>query len=210
MSQFLAPIHAWLFNKISILENIEKDIANSLETKELKDKHEALLKEFGGFIPDEPLENLIDQSNIHGWLQERITVAERRQASLVNELMEVSSDAVEGISNIYETAGYTNALSHGLKVDEPSEIYKLLGDALLEGMPCDRVNRVAEQNQEKISWLTVTCVHKLNWEQAGVAIENYYSFREAFTRGFVRGLNEEMTYTYTLTDQQQQFHQITK
>lgn len=29
MSRFLAPIHGWLFNKIKVAENLEKDLINS-------------------------------------------------------------------------------------------------------------------------------------------------------------------------------------
>lgn len=207
MSQFLAPIHTWLFNKIVLLEEIEKQIVDSVDNEDLKAKHTELQNEIGEFIPKKPIEELIDLSNIHGWLQERITIAELRQARFVNALMESSSMSVEGISNIYEKAGINAATSLDVTIEDPSEVFKLLGNVLLEGMPCDRVNKVVTQEENTITWLTTTCVHKKNWEQAGVAIENYYKFREAFTSGFVKTLNSKMSYTYTLASEQS--HTIT-
>lgn len=202
MSQFLAPIHTWLFNKIIILENIEKQIVNSVDNNEYREIHNSLQASIGNFIPEKPIEELIDQSNIHGWLQGRITIAEVRQASFIQKLMESSSMTVEGISNIYEQVGEETAVDMNKKTDDPNEAYKLLGDVLLEGMPCDRVNKILDQEEKSITWETATCVHKNNWEQAGVPVENYYRFREAFTRGFIRGLSSKLTYTYTLNDQQ--------
>lgn len=207
MSQFLAPIHTWLFNKIIILEDIEKSIVANADNEDLKASHDRLQEKYGKYIPEKPMEELIDVSNIHGWLQERITIAETRQAAFINILMKSSSMTIEGISNIYEEAGRKAAASYNRKVEDPGEVFKLLGDVLLEGMPCDRVNKVIDQKADEIAWLTTTCVHKNNWELAGVSVDNYYKFREAFTRGFVTTLNPGMKYSYTLTNQQE--HKIT-
>ena len=207
MSKFLAPIHSWLFNKILIMENIEKDIVKVLENNELKAFHNELVQNYGDFIPDESLESLIDQSNIHGWLQQRITISEQRQAELISKMMKADANAVEKISAIYESAGRKAAKNYGISLDNPGEVFKLLGDVLLEGMPCDRVNNVIGQQENQITWITSNCVHKSNWEMAGVDVENYYKFRESFSRGFVQEINPKMKYTYTLTDQQ--LHKIT-
>lgn len=202
MSQFLAPIHTWLFNKIIIMESIEKKIVEDVDNIDLKAVHKNLQDSIGEYIPDRPMEELIDESNIHGWLQARITIAEVRQASFIKKLMESSSMTVEGIGNIYEQVGEETAKGFNEKVTNPSEAFKLLGDVLLEGMPCDRVNKVIEEQENEMTWITATCVHKNNWEQAGVPVENFYSFREAFTRGFVKALNPSMSYSYELKDQQ--------
>ena len=207
MSQFLAPIHTWLFNKILILEDIEKEIAKSIETNNMQKKYKPILEKYGDYIPNQPLETLINQSNIHGWLQERITVAEKRQAALVNMLSESSENALEGIRNIYEKKGRECARKLNAVASEPAMMYKLLGDVLLEGMPCDRVNRLLEQETNKVTWETAVCVHKANWEQEGVSVEHFYHFREAFTKGFVEKTNEKMQYTYRFNTKQ--LHEIT-
>lgn len=196
MSRFLAPVHTWLFNKILILENIEKDIVSGLDSDDQKEAYKTLQEKYGDFIPNEPLEGLIDQSNIHGWLQSRINMAESRQAALVSELMSSSSNAVEGIANIYHAAGTKVGGQLESRLDSAVEIFNALGNVLLEGMPCDRVNFPVEQSEERMVWKTTQCVHKNNWEKNGVDVAYYYTFREAFTKGFVEAVGNGFEYTY--------------
>jgi len=208
MSQFLAPIHTWLFNKILVLENIERDLVNSVEENGLKEYHQKLQIEFGDYIPNQPLEEIIDETNIHGWLQGRITMAETRQAAFINKLMSVSKNAVEGINNIYYQAGQKTASELGVTIDQPAEIFQALNNVLLEGMPCDRVNSVTNQSEESITWKTQTCVHKNNWESNGVDVEYFYGFRAAFTKGFTETVGNGLAYTYT--NEGEQVHTISK
>ena len=197
MSQFLAPIHTWLFNKIVILEGIEKDLTNQFSTKEQIEVHSSLLDRFGDFIPNEPLENLIDESNIHGWLQERITIAETRQAAFVQSLLEENQDNLQKIEAIYKEEGKKAAKKKQMRTDTPSEVFQGLNNVLLEGMPCDRVNSVISQDDNAIVWKTTHCVHKGNWENNGVDVQYFYGFRAAFTQGFVEASSEQLSYTYT-------------
>ena len=208
MSQFLAPIHNWLFDKIKLMESIEKDLVTFFSDETYQTKHRDLIKKYGDFIPEASLEQLIDQSNIHGWLQERITVGERRQAEFIRTLMEDNDQVAEQIALIYQEAGKKAQRAMDLHADEPQEAFRLLGDVLLEGMPCDRVNTVMEQTTSQITWLTTSCVHRDNWESAGVDVTNYYHFRESFTRGFVEALNPDFSYKYQ--NEEQQLHQIIK
>lgn len=197
MSQFLAPIHTWLFNKIVILENIEKNIVASVEDNSVKEAHNELSSKFGTFIPNQPLETMIDESNIHGWLQDKITVAETRQAAFVNKLMEVSENAVEGVTNVYFQTGVDTAKAMEASIDSPADLFQALNNVLLEGMPCDRVNSVIEQTDDMITWKTSTCVHKNNWESQGVNIDYFYGFRAAFTKGFIETLSSKFAYDYS-------------
>lgn len=203
MSKFLAPIHTWLFNKIKVTEAVEKEILNRFSNEEVKMAYADIQRNLGAFLPDEPLENMIDQTNIHGWLQNRITLAEQRQAALVNLIPET---ALADLEKVYYEMGLKMALINGETTQSPSEVFKQLGDVLLEGMPCDRVNQVIEQTENSISWVTSVCVHKQNWERSGVPVEKFYQFRAAFTEGFVKGINEKMNYVYT--NDTQQFHKI--
>jgi len=208
MSKFLAPIHGWLFNKILILETIEKELVIELESKPLIEKHNFLLEEYGQYIPDQPLAEIIDQSNIHGWLQKRITIAETRQAAFVNELVLDNRSAIEAIMNVYRKVGIPVAKEANLQLDDPTEIFNALNNVLLEGMPCDRVNVVIEQNNQKINWKTQNCVHKTNWETGGTDVGYFYKFREAFTGGFVQTVNDDFNYNYTF--EEEQLHEITR
>lgn len=208
MSQFLAPIHTWLFKKILVLETIEKDIVNSFDNEVYAEKHAALLEEFGPLIPDQALESMIDESNIHGWLQAKITMAESRQAALVKILIEANEGSVEAITNIYRQAGIKEAKALGGLINNPAEVFQALNNVLLEGMPCDRVNKVVEEGEDKFVWITTTCVHKNNWENNGVDVAYFYRFRAAFSQGFVRTISNQLSYTYT--NDTQQVHTLMK
>ena len=85
MSAFLGPIHFWLYNKIGNQEKLTKEIAD--------------LAVQNGWIEDEacfiktlpPLETVIDEGNIHGWLQAQISDAETRYASLVKSSSQLNN-----------------------------------------------------------------------------------------------------------------------
>jgi len=78
MSKFLAPVHSWLFNKIKLYENLEKDIINNFKVDSnmnINNILDLLDSNFEKPLGDAPLEEIIDVSNIHGWLQNRIKIA---------------------------------------------------------------------------------------------------------------------------------------
>ena len=67
MSAFLAPIHTWLFNKIKLAQDLEKDIVN-LHIDKFKESAIKIQKEandiYGQYIEEKPLEDLIDVNKI--------------------------------------------------------------------------------------------------------------------------------------------------
>ena len=99
MSLFLGKIHYWLFNKIKWFEGIEDELLRLDSTFNV----EELDKICGERTPDKPLEDIIDTSNIHGWLQERIIIAEGRNAYITKYL--VNKGYLSSIEKIYETQG---------------------------------------------------------------------------------------------------------
>ncbi len=206
MSQFLAPIHTWLFNKIVILEGIEKNIEKQFQEDGITSYHQEIKKAIGDYLPEVSLEEQIDPSNIHGWLQDKIIKAETRQAAFINKIMSKDDTAVDRIKSIYYEAGVEAAGKLEVKIENPSEIFKQLNDVLLEGMPCDRVNSVLEQAPEKCVWETVHCVHKNNWESNGVDVSFYYGFRAALIEGYVNTISEGCTYSWEI--QPRQIHTI--
>ncbi|MBN2220873.1 MAG: hypothetical protein JW708_01620 [Vallitaleaceae bacterium] len=207
MSQFLAPIHSWLFKKICILEQVEKRIEEVYGNTSVS---QAVKEAFGDYLPEAPLEELIDVNNIHGWLQQRINVAERRQASLVHHFMKEDDKAIDKIVACYYEEGVFlgKAYQEAEMMDSLNamEIYTELNNILLEGMPCDRVNSLVENDEKQVVWKTVHCVHQQNWEENGVDVRNYYDFREALTKGFVEAIAK--SYQYTYQNQEHQIHTI--
>ncbi|NDL68423.1 hypothetical protein [Anaerotalea alkaliphila] len=207
MSLFLAPIHTWLFNKILLLEKIEKEIAGRFQDPDIAATREGLHRTLGGYIPDQPLETMIDTGNIHGWLQSKITLAETRQAALVKQILGKHREAEKEISAIYKEAGRKSGQERG-SLEDATEIFQALSDYLLEGMPCDRVNAVVFKSEEEIEWKTANCVHRQNWEGSGVDVAFYYGFRAAFIDGFVEGASRNFSYTYS--NEGAQVHRIQK
>ena len=71
MSLFLGKIHYWLFNKVLWFEGLEEEIINLAQEEGLD--VEALSAEinakYGQKTENKNLEEIIDTSNIHGWLQ---------------------------------------------------------------------------------------------------------------------------------------------
>lgn len=79
MSAFLGPIHFWLYNKIGKQEELTKAIASMAAGN-------GWISDRTAYIRDLPaLEDVIDESNIHGWLQDQIHDAETRYADLISD-----------------------------------------------------------------------------------------------------------------------------
>ena len=76
MSAFLAPIHTWLFNKILLAEELEKSL-NEAYIDKYKDIAKEMIEKsltYGSPIDTtRNIEDIIDKSNIHGWLQDKIS-----------------------------------------------------------------------------------------------------------------------------------------
>lgn len=80
MSAFLGPIHFWLYNKIQFQESLIDELvrvatAQGWSDEDLADKYCSKDRR--------KLDEVIDEANIHGWLQSRIHDAEGRYAAFV-------------------------------------------------------------------------------------------------------------------------------
>ena len=199
MSLFLGKIHYWLFNKILWFENLEEkviDLAKSegldIETlrKDIEDK-------YGAKLPNKPLEELIDTSNIHGWLQGQIHSAERRTAAWTKLLIEANKENYEKLEKVYKEQGIVAAkevLTQGKTLTTPNEIFNSMNDYILDGMPCDRVNEVILNGEDKITWQQRVDVHKDIWEEVGCDVNYFYSLRNSWISTFVNSLNDNFRY----------------
>ena len=70
MSAFLGPIHYWLYNKIQLQEKLTAQFA------QMAVNNKWIAGDIYSKVDERPLDELIDESNIHGWLQTRISDAE--------------------------------------------------------------------------------------------------------------------------------------
>ena len=71
MSAFLGPIHFWLYNKIQFQENLIDELVAYVTAKGWSDKADQYVS-----TDRRKLDEVIDEANIHGWLQSRIHDAE--------------------------------------------------------------------------------------------------------------------------------------
>lgn len=181
MSKVLGPIHYWLYGKIENQEELTRAVAE----KAIADGKITSADEYTKVLP--PLETVIDESNIHGWLQAQIADSESRFAKLVTELLD---DDVTYLVNICDAAhdfGAKHAISAEAGADEA---YKAFDDFFVNGMPCDRVNDVSERTPERTAWSLTQDVHAANWPDGDT--DTYYTVRLSAMDGMLDGTRLEI------------------
>ncbi|MEW9080930.1 hypothetical protein [Terrisporobacter glycolicus] len=199
MSLFLGKIHYWLFNKILWFEKLEDKIINLAKEEgfEVEKLGAEIQNKYGEKLPNKPLEELIDTSNIHGWLQNQIHCAERRMAAWTKLLIEADEKNYSKLEEIYKSQGIVAAneiKSEGRLPFTPEELFNCINDYILDGMPCDRVNEVILKDEDKIEWVQRICVHKDIWEEVGCKVDYFYDLRNAWIKYFVNELNNDYEY----------------
>jgi len=193
MSAFLGPIHYWLYRKIQLQESLTQSMTSVL-SEEKRIHLEKNLDAVCGVVERRPLEEVIDNGNIHGWLQGQIAIAEKRFATAVTEILKEDSSIIENLKQAAYQMGQKNPLPNS---DDAQGIYRGLNDVLLEGMPCDHVNQILEQSDQRVLWNQTVDLHLPFWDEAGGDIEHYYLLRNAFISG-------------SLSDQSFKFQQLGK
>lgn len=198
MSAFLGQIHYWLYNKIVLHEGLINSIvelagARGFETNNLV---EDSYSKFGEPVTG-ALEDHIEHSNIHGWLQERIFSVEKRLAYITTGLLKADAVRAEEIEEIFRKNGIETARSLEISESKPQDLFKLIFDNMLEGMPCDRVNEITENTEDSMTWKTTRCLHQDHWDQVGGDIGNFHRFRESWINGFLRESGTGYSYSRT-------------
>jgi hypothetical protein len=182
MSAFLGPIHFWLYNKIKLQENFIQNILDASSENNWYQNLENEVNDKFGKTDDRPLEEIIDQSNIHGWLQGRIAIAEKKLAFAVTNIIGQNSDYISELKKVAFNFGATNSITEN---SNAADCYKYLTDSLIDGMPCDRVNEVIESDAEQVIWSQNICVHSDYWTEVGGNIDVYYSLRHEIIKGML-------------------------
>lgn len=179
MSKFLGPIHYWLYNKIKIQEDLVQkfmEVSKNLNWDNEIDKKTDF--SFGNF-DSQPLEAIIDTGNIHGWLQEKIALSQIRLAFVVTELLKDDKNRINDLKKEAFDFGKSIAVQD-LNVDSA---FKLINDTFPDGMPCDHVNEIIEQNENKIIWVFTKFVHNIYWDNVMGDVSFYFAIRDEFIKG---------------------------
>ena len=198
MSLFLGKIHYWLFNKVLWFEGLEGEIIKLAKDKGIDvEKLEAEINsKYGVKTPNKNLEDMIDTSNIHGWLQGKIHSAEGRMAAWTKVILENNQDYILDMRKVYENQGVNaaNEAKESLENINAETIFNSMNDYILDGRPCDRVNEVIDSSEESIMWKRRVCVHKNIWENEGILVDVFYELREQWINAFVNTMNNDYEY----------------
>ena len=181
MSAFLGPIHHWLYNKIQLQEEMTQTILGSLSGETLEALTVAL-KEQLEELPEGALEDHIDVTQIHGWLQDKVTLVEKRYAFVVSYVLDHELKTMEELTSLIHQLGKQKGKQ--TKIATVKQAYQLLNDTLLDGMPCDHINRVVEESDREIHFIRTQCIHAQHWEY-NQEVSVYYTLREAFIKGLL-------------------------
>ncbi|EGY79722.1 hypothetical protein [Peptoniphilus indolicus] len=172
MSAFLGFIHHLMWEKINFTESLSEEVVKDLNNI---DEVEAELNKIGTLEKGE-LSELIDNSNIHGWLLERVNLVEKRFAKAVEIYLQTNS--IDDLKIKFFEKGKAENFT-GSKIDA----YKLITSKFLDGMPCDGSIRVLSDSDD-IEFMIANDVHKSVWnDYAGVDV--YWLLRDEFVRGLL-------------------------
>lgn len=180
MSAFLGPIHHWVFHKIQFQNEIVNRLIDFAKQKNLDIA--PALKERYGELENAPLEDMIDTSNIHGWLQERVTQVEYRLAAAVKMILDSGTANEDELRRLFYEIGSS---AKPAELTSAVDGYALLNDLLLDGMPCDRVNEVVSESSQQVVWRKNVCTHSPYWDAAGIDIQIYNTLRESLIAGLL-------------------------
>ena len=188
MSAFLGPIHIWLFNKIKFQDGMTDAILDFAEangySKDLRTRTDSRY----GVLEKGNLEDMIDTGNIHGWLQEKVSLVENRLAYVITELTEPDQERLSHITDAVLEFGKRNSADKNIGVRKG---YDYLESTLLNGMPCDRVNELVKETEDRLVWRQTQDIHGAYWNMIHGNAAHYYALRESLIKGMFEGSDIE-------------------
>ena len=182
MSAFIGPIHHQLYRKIGLQEGLTEYIIQAVDNEESRQALRGFLEQSVGSGDTPPLEEVVDHSNIHGWMEQRLQRAERRFALLVTTLLQNEAELLPALCEVLEENGKSmsfDGIRHAL------DAYKAVESIVLEGMPCDRASRIAEQSEDAVRIEQLSCLHSPFWTEVNGDVAHYYTLRTAWLNGLL-------------------------
>lgn len=202
MSAFIGPIHYWLYGKIRLVSQREAMIYNKVKSTcgaVAEELQEQVWQTYGAPLPDTDLSELIDHTNIHGWLQRQINLVESREAAFIKELLGVCGDtAKEQIGQAFSEHGRISGQAAKelgkYDLDNAPGIYKALNDFYLNGMPCDQADMLVLTETDRVVWESGVCLHEQNWKRAGISPKIMVKFYQLWLESFIKSVNADYAY----------------
>ncbi|MFT4007112.1 MAG: hypothetical protein QM683_16350 [Lacrimispora sp.] len=182
MSAFLGPIHTWLYNKIKFQDAMVDAILDLAEENGWVELRKEAGRKYGE-LGKGNLEDMIDTGNIHGWLQEKVSMVENRMAFVVTSFAGQDEDRFSSVKEAILRFGEKNPLD---KDTTPREAYDYLESTLLNGMPCDRVNELVQDSPEKLVWRQTTDIHAPYWDMIHGDAARYQALRVSLIQGMLK------------------------
>lgn len=181
MSAFLGPIHVKMYDRILFQDALSQALLALSEEKGWADGLRAQVDTEAPAASQEPLATLIDQNNIHGWLNEAVTNSERRFARVARGVLTDHPERLDALQDAMKQAGRQSRLPATIDAEQA---FQLIHDVLLDGMPCDFPFVVTESSAGAVVWQVGSCPHAPHWE---VEPQTYYQLRDAWVEGALEG-----------------------
>ena len=179
MSLFLGYIHYMMYDKIMFQESILDDLLNLLDEAERNNLKRELDMEF--LIEKGDLKDIIDENNIHGWLDERVNRSENRLAKTVSILLK--DFTLKDIEDKFFEIGKNYDPGNS-----PSEVFNFISSKFLDGMPCDHALMIIKNEDDEFIFKIARDVHKEIWGKY-VDSEIYWNLRDSFIAGSLENSN---------------------
>lgn len=159
----LAAIHYQMDGKIRWQDQINQEISEKFLNRPIRG------------LDKRPLEEIIDGTNIHGFLAQRIQEVEETLAQLVEEIADKGQ--FEDLLVFMEDKGRNENLEA-----KPQAVFAHMTNHYLDGMPCDRVVELVSQEEDAWTWILREDVHGQYWQDP----TKYWALREAYLQGLAQ------------------------
>lgn len=195
MSESLAQIHHWLFNKIKIVSNRENLLMQKFQDHAdiVESVREMANQSVGISSFNQELEQVIDHNNIHQWLQRQLNLVEAREAYIIKELINmIGNDIRVTMEETFKKDGFSygkEAVTFSKGVSTAPELYQTLNDYYLNGMPCDKCDVVKQISPNIMIWENEQWQQQANWQRVGADHSKMEGLYLIWLKSFITGAN---------------------
>ncbi len=180
MSAFVGPIHHIMYDRILLQDQMTETL---LTLGEETGDSLSLRAEADATYPAAAkvnLEEVVDPTDIHGWLTGAVELSERRFALVAGSLLAGNPALIRQAKERLKALGKTTELA---LEGEVQNAYRTFSHKLLDGMPCDFPFTMGEPTEDEVHWSIKNCPHSVFWQEENADL--YYDLREAFVEGML-------------------------